>query len=418
MEQCYEFAAPQFVDFTCLDNHAEDSDEEDFFSVDMETGEPSMPWVGLGSSMSQSLVGVQPVRAQHLLEVQMISPHTGRLVSTRPSPEPMSGGRPHKGKLLATRAFSKGGSTTQRGDRKSRGGRFSTVLRNLSTASARRLPSSGGHLPGLKVHGRRGRMTQARKNLGTPSASRRPKRHIGTVGLADTKLSKPRAGRGVCEVFRSQAEQIRHFHAATPQRFRTPPNTNAGHQEGKGRRNNVRGNGSKKNSSQWKEDRKDGPQAQHSRPASLTMPQPFQLEGSKRVERRLAAWQQEVAREQEAAQQAKVFRATPATVLETPPFAPKRATRPPTVPVSGPTLETIKRAEEREQFEARRRAREEQEELLRALQQQERDHEEARAINQLRKQTVHRARPVPNYRKIEVKQRNKSEPLAVSRDIC
>merc|ERR1719481_1577521 len=106
-------------------------------------------------------------------------------------------------------------------------------------------------------------------------------------------------------------------------------------------------------------------------------------------------------------QRAKVFHARPATVLQTPPFAPTLATRPLTVPLSGPSLSTGKRAEEREQFEAGRKARQQQEELTRAK-------EEVRRTIELRKQTVHRARPVPKYRIMEVEPSNKAVTIAVS----
>jgi len=254
-------------------------------------------------------------------------------------------------------------------------------------------------------------MSQARKNVGTPSASR-TRRPSGVTGgkirPIDTMLSLPRAGRGVIEVFRSQAEQIRHFHEATPERFRTPRNY-SGQSEClniSDKRNGVRGEASEG----W--NRIEGcsqglAKAQRKLVSSSTKPQPFQLEGSKRVERRLSAWQQEVTKEKEVAQRAMMFHACPATVLETPPFAPKLSSRPLTVPVSGPSLSTGKRAGERDQFEAGRRAREEQEKLSRAG-------EEARRTRELRKKMVHRARPVPKYREMEVKPSNKAVTVAVS----
>jgi len=145
-----------------------------------------------------------------------------------------------------------------------------------------------------------------------------------------------------------------------------------------------------------------------------TEPTPFQLEGSKRLQERAAAWQAEVVRMQEMEREAHKFKAREAAVLRAVPFVPQPVRREGVANIQGPDLCTDRRAMEREKFETKRRERELEAEAAKLRKQEEKCREELEEVAEQRKQTVHKARPMPKYTRLEVVASQKKLTTATS----
>jgi len=132
-----------------------------------------------------------------------------------------------------------------------------------------------------------------------------------------------------------------------------------------------------------------------------TKVEPFKLAIDERVDARLARWQEGVDKEIEEQKKATIFRATEPKVLEVTPFMPKKIEKPLTE-VSNIVLHSDKRAEEREKYELKVKAKEV--EVLAAKREQEerkRRLEEAE-VAKLRQAAVHKAQPIKSYKPVEV----------------
>jgi len=227
----------------------------------------------------------------------------------------------------------------------------------------------------------------ADRNLFKASASRLRAGYGSSRGPVAV-LNAQKRNKKMEAVFLSRAEQVARFQKATPLRFRSQPkNSRNGEHSG-------------------------GLPARQQLPT--TEPTPFQLEGSKRLEERAAAWQAEVARMQEMDKEAHKFKAREAAVLRAVPFTPQPVKREAVPIIQGPDLCTDRRAMEREKFEAKRRERELEAEATKAKKQEEKYREELEEVAEQRKLTVHKARPMPKYTRLKVVSSQKKVTMATS----
>jgi len=135
----------------------------------------------------------------------------------------------------------------------------------------------------------------------------------------------------------------------------------------------------------------------------VTEPVPFQLEGSKRFDQRAAARQEGVLKAQELEREAHKFKAKEALVLRAAPFTPVLPQQRDVLPVvQAPDLNTDRRAVERGEFEARRRERDLKVEAAKALEMRQKQDEEMQEIAEQRRLAVHKARPMPQYKRLKV----------------
>merc|ERR1719239_131463 len=263
---------------------------------------------------------------------------------------------------------------------------------------------------------RGGGRNMAKRNLLKASASRSRASYgnpRGPVAVLNAQ-KKNMVGKRRETVFRSQAEQVARFQKATPLRFRSQPlggcYSDASRQEilNKAR---LQQNQPRRSTNRNGEVCGGVPVRQQ---LPTTEPTPFQLEGSKRLQQRAAAWQEEVARKQELERQAHKFKAKEAVVLRAAPFALQLVQREREPAIQGPDLCTDRRAMEREKFEAKRKERELRAEAIKLKEQEEKYREELEEVAEQRKQTVHKARPVPKYARLEVVASDKKLTTATS----
>jgi len=225
--------------------------------------------------------------------------------------------------------------------------------------------ASAGHAAARAHSGRRGIVRSApSKRLGRSTARL-------SLGSCSARARGRGARRGVVAVFRGQAEQMLRYQKATPLRFRSHSRLESSRR--------VEG-------------------SRPPQPFSPTRPAPFLLEGSRRMDERAAAWREGVEREQAEARRAQEFRASEATVLRLPPFVPRLEERAQVTACQGPQLRTDKRAVERRGFEEARREKEEQKEVEKIKEEEERWRAEASEVARLRKELVHKARPMPRFK--------------------
>ncbi|XP_075216366.1 targeting protein for Xklp2-like isoform X2 [Lycorma delicatula] len=92
-----------------------------------------------------------------------------------------------------------------------------------------------------------------------------------------------------------------------------------------------------------------------------------------------------------------IFKARPATVLQKPPFEPKKGEYPLT-DITGFHLNTEERAKRREEFNLLIKQKEAELESLRLQRRKEEEEQLAREIRKLRKEIVHKANPVPDFK--------------------
>jgi len=365
MESRWEFTAPQFVDFAAMDLD-DDLEEDKFFDVNNETRDEEeeervrvkLPFPTPGF---QSCNNSDEEDEENVVKVQVgdrqkfkVAGSSKRALLTAP-----------KGQQIAKRGVGR-----------------NMAKRNLLKASASRFRASFG-------------------------SSR------GPVAVLNAQ-KKDIVGKKTGADFQSQAEQVARFQKATPLRFRSQPlggcYSDASGQEIQNKAR-LQQNQPRRSTNRNGEVCGGVPARQQ---LPTTEPTPFQLEGSKRLQQRAAAWQEEVARKQELERQAHKFKAKEAVVLRAAPFALQLVQREREPTIQGPDLCTDRRAMEREKFEAKRKEREARAEAIRLKEQEEKYQEELQEVAHQRKQAVHKARPVPKYARLEVLASDKKLTTATS----
>ncbi|KAJ7374600.1 hypothetical protein OS493_004938 [Desmophyllum pertusum] len=100
----------------------------------------------------------------------------------------------------------------------------------------------------------------------------------------------------------------------------------------------------------------------------------------------------------------RVFKARSTNVLYNAPFVPDKSIAKPNTKIEEFTMNSNKRAQEREIYEMHKTERELEEEEARRQLEKEREEEEKVGIRNLRKQLVHKSNPIRKYRSVEIKQ--------------
>jgi len=132
-----------------------------------------------------------------------------------------------------------------------------------------------------------------------------------------------------------------------------------------------------------------------------TRPQPFDFEIEKRVGERLTKWEEAVEQDLKRQRDAANFRAKPAAILEREPFRPKPCEK--SLLVSDEVqLHSDRRAAERQQFDEKVRQREAEQDALKKRMEQLREVERDEEINRLRREAVHKAQPIKQYKPIHI----------------
>jgi len=132
-----------------------------------------------------------------------------------------------------------------------------------------------------------------------------------------------------------------------------------------------------------------------------TRPQPFDFEIEKRVGERLTKWEEAVEQDLQRQREAANFRAKPAAILEREPFKPKPCEK--SLLVSDDfQLHSDRRAAERQQFDEKIRQREAEQDALKKRMEQLREVEREEEISRLRREAVHKAQPIKQYKPIHI----------------
>lgn len=103
----------------------------------------------------------------------------------------------------------------------------------------------------------------------------------------------------------------------------------------------------------------------------------------------------------------RVFKARSTNVLYNAPFVPDKSNAKPNTKIEEFSMNSEKRAKEREIYEMHKTERELEEEAMRRQVEKEREEEEKIHIRNLRKQLVHKPNPIRKYRAVEIKQSDK-----------
>merc|ERR1719187_1585862 len=279
-----------------------------------------------------------------------------------------------------------------------------TIHLRPSSTSRRKAPSrrksvikvGGGNL----IRKSLGRASSARNGTSRRSSLRGPIARGPIAVLNAQKKNK----RKVEAAFQSRAEQVARFQKATPLRFRTRPLNSDSSEQVKSHKERLHQAQPRSSSLQHLTrtgNARGGVPSRRQLP--VTEPVPFQLEGSKRFDQRAAARQEGVLKAQESEREAHKFKAKEALVLRSAPFAPVLPQKRDLVPVvQAPDLNTDRRAVERGEFEARRKERELEAEAAKALERKQKHEEEMQQIAEQRRLTVHKARPMPQYKRLKV----------------
>ncbi|XP_041061093.1 targeting protein for Xklp2 isoform X1 [Carcharodon carcharias] len=141
---------------------------------------------------------------------------------------------------------------------------------------------------------------------------------------------------------------------------------------------------------------------------SPTKVQPFHLRLEERGAVRDQRWTQMMKEELRQQKEATCFKANPNSVIYREPFLPKKADRSLMENFDSTVQEkfelaTEKRAKERAEFEMRKAEKESMREKFEEEKQKELEEREKEEIARLRQELVHKANPVRNYRKVEIK---------------
>jgi len=134
----------------------------------------------------------------------------------------------------------------------------------------------------------------------------------------------------------------------------------------------------------------------------LTKPEPFRFQIDERLENRLIKWQANLEKEFDDQRKATIFKASEPKVLSMAPFEPKPSDTP-LSEVSNFILHSDRRAEERKAFDLK--VKQKEAEIVGAKRELEerKKREEIEEISKLRKESVHKAQPVRNFKPMEVK---------------
>ncbi|XP_071083385.1 targeting protein for Xklp2 homolog isoform X1 [Haliotis cracherodii] len=128
--------------------------------------------------------------------------------------------------------------------------------------------------------------------------------------------------------------------------------------------------------------------------------EPFNLQSDIRGAKKSEEWNHKVLEEEQMKlKQAAIFKARPADVVHQEPFMPQRSTRPLT-DVSDMTLNTERRAVDRDEYEIRKKAREAQLAELSHERESQKIEEERAAIAKLRAEMVHKSNPIRKFKQV------------------
>lgn len=140
---------------------------------------------------------------------------------------------------------------------------------------------------------------------------------------------------------------------------------------------------------------------------------PFALNTEKKGAVKAEKWIQKVKTELEEGRKKVIFKAQPCKVIHEAPFEPHRSQKPMT-DVSEFALNTDRRAERWEQVKTEKKEMKEVEDELRKERDAEREEEEKEAIAELRRNLVHKAKPIHKYKNVAVKPSEKALTEAAS----
>eukprot|EP00092_Neocalanus_flemingeri_P009887 GFUD01010656.1.p1 GENE.GFUD01010656.1~~GFUD01010656.1.p1 ORF type:complete len:448 (-),score=125.08 GFUD01010656.1:111-1454(-) len=437
MDPIWEFQAPQFVDFNNL-GETEDKTVDEFFNVDMESGEH---WVTAVSSLGEEKMDEDvpdsplslSTRSDRTFQVaSAISVPLPTLCTNLPPKKPsnmVTSWGP--GQIIKTSGT---GINTARapvkGNPIGRGGKMrkmdnpssqngAVMARTIGAGKNRNTPRHHQRTPrrlavgnsrlGAGTPKRLGTnyleprlavarpRTQAQRSLNTPTASRMKrkspsipipfphtlevvKRFKNKVLGAELQPSKQPPTK-----FRSQAEQILSFQRSTPSRFRTRQ------QSARPRYGSV----------QQEQPQPALAQLQRARPRLATVPQTPNLATKARCLNRKKATVVETLAESVKIKAGQHRLAVSAAV--------------PSITVPEPfKLSTQFRAGEREPFELMKRQKEKAAEEQRRLEDVMKENEEQEEIVKVRKTLVHRAQPVANYKPLVIKRSDKKLTMPAS----
>lgn len=139
----------------------------------------------------------------------------------------------------------------------------------------------------------------------------------------------------------------------------------------------------------------------------ITEPVPFDLSTENRGAVKAEKWGQQLQQEIQEERMKRVFKARSTNVLYNAPFIPDKSMAKPNTKIEEFSMNSDKRAKEREVYEMHKAERDQEEEELRKQIEREREEEEKIYLKNLRKQLVHKPNPIRKYRPIEIKQSEK-----------
>lgn len=149
-------------------------------------------------------------------------------------------------------------------------------------------------------------------------------------------------------------------------------------------------------------------------PIMPTQAEPFNLWIEKRVEERKRKWEEDVENELKQQRAAANFTARPARVLEEAPFIPKPSDKPLAQIDQNFQLHSDRRAEEREEYDMKRKNKEAELDAARRQLEERQKYEQDLEVQRLRKENVHKAQPVRHYQPVEIQPCDKPVTLPIS----
>ncbi|KAK4321593.1 hypothetical protein Pmani_007618 [Petrolisthes manimaculis] len=133
------------------------------------------------------------------------------------------------------------------------------------------------------------------------------------------------------------------------------------------------------------------------KPPTPTRAQPFNLQSEQRGAAKQEQFKRQLEEEEQSNAERRKFRAQPDTVLHRQPFIPDKSSKALT-DISGFTLNTETRAEERNEYEMHRKMKEDEIQAAKREQEERQKVEEEEEVTRLRREAVHKAKPVPKYK--------------------
>ncbi|XP_060551268.1 targeting protein for Xklp2 homolog isoform X2 [Ruditapes philippinarum] len=138
----------------------------------------------------------------------------------------------------------------------------------------------------------------------------------------------------------------------------------------------------------------------------LTVKQPFNLDTDNRGARKAEEWSKKINEELEHQKEMTKFKARNPTVLEHDPFVPHKENKY-TTDISEFEFNTAKRTVKREAFEMHKKAKQDELDNVRIQERRMKEAEERAEFERMRKEAVHKANPVKQYRRMEIKRSEK-----------